>query len=103
MCNLTSKVSPGAFCDAITVIKLGKGGQWLQDASGWWWMRSDGSYPAGTWEMIKGKWYLFDERGYMRTGWVNQNGTWYYLQPNGAMQTGWGWINGQWYYFSHSE
>lgn len=102
MCNLTSKVSPGAFCDAITVIKLGKGGQWLQDASGWWWMRSDGSYPAGTWEMIKGKWYLFDERGYMRTGWVNQNGTWYYLQPNGAMQTGWGWINGQWYYFSQS-
>ena len=102
MCNLTSKVSPGAFCDAITVIKLGKGGQWLQDASGWWWMRSDGSYPAGTWEMIKGKWYLFDERGYMRTGWVNQSGTWYYLQPNGAMQTGWGWINGQWYYFSQS-
>lgn len=102
MCNLTSKVSPGAFCDAITVIKLGKGGQWLHDASGWWWMRSDGSYPAGTWEMIKGKWYLFDERGYMRTGWVNQNGTWYYLQPNGAMQTGWGWINGQWYYFSQS-
>ena len=94
MCNLTSKVSPGAFCDAITVIKLGKGGQWLQDASGWWWMRSDGSYPAGTWEMIKGKWYLFDERGYMRTGWVNQNGTWYYLQPNGAMQTGWVCVTG---------
>ena len=32
---------------------------WKQDARGWWYVKSDGSYPRSSWEMISGKWYFF--------------------------------------------
>lgn len=76
---------------------------WAQDAKGWWYRRSDGSYPSNGWAKINGNWYAFDANGYMLSGWYNPvRGEWYWLgQPSdGAMKTGWQQINGEWYYFS---
>ena len=58
-------------------------GDWLQDSKGWWYKKSDGSYPKNTWMQIsynnKTDWYYFDEEGYMQTGWRFINGKWYYM------------------------
>ena len=83
------------------------GGQWIQDEKGWWYKRSDGSYPKNSWgyEAYNGKsyWYYFLGSGYMATGWIEVNGSKYYLFPNsdgwkGRMLTGWQWIDGNCYY-----
>ncbi|MBQ1377793.1 MAG: N-acetylmuramoyl-L-alanine amidase family protein [Lachnospiraceae bacterium] len=75
---------------------------WHKNAKGWWYRRSDGTYPKNQWEMIGGKWYHFDADGYMQTNWLKLNGTWYYLGSSGAMVTGWNQVGGKWYYFSSS-
>ena len=73
---------------------------WKQNSAGWWYQRSNGSFPMGTWEKIGGTWYLFDGSGYMRTGWAKVGGSWYYLDSSGAMVTGWRSIGGSWYYLN---
>ena len=78
------------------------GGKWIKNTKGWWYRRSDGTYPKNQWEMIGGKWYHFDASGYMQTNWLKLNGTWYYLGSSGAMVTGWNQVGGKWYYFSSS-
>ena len=75
-------------------------GKWKKNSNGWWYDRGDGSYPAGTFETIKGTTYYFNESGYMLTGWQKISGEWYYFSAGGAMQTGWQKINDKWYYFS---
>ena len=63
-------------------------GQWMQAADGvrFWWLRADGTYPAGEWLKEGGRWYHFDEEGYMQTGWITVDGKEYYLDPeSGAM------------------
>lgn len=79
---------PRADIAADTVIGL-----WIQDGTGWWLMKEDGSYPVSSWERVNGNWYYFKEDGYLATGWVNQEGIWYYLSKDsalwGRMSTGW--------------
>lgn len=78
-------------------------GIWIQDANGWWFKKSDGSYPKNEWVMIKDKWYHFDEVGYMETGWIDLNGIKYYLNPDGAMVSNdWSFQSNKWYYFDTS-
>ena len=77
-------------------------GKWKKNNKGWWYVRSDGSYPAGEFETIKGKTYYFNESGYMLTGWQKISGEWYYFSAGGAMLTDWQKINDKWYYFSAS-
>lgn len=61
-------------------------GAWLHNGSGWWWCRSDRTWPASQWEYINGEWYYFDEAGYCLTGqWVKDEGRWYYCNESGAM------------------
>lgn len=61
-------------------------GEWIQDASGWWYKYEDGSYPASCWKKIDGEWYSFDGNGYMRSGqWYQEGDSWYYLNPDGSM------------------
>ncbi len=61
-------------------------GEWKQDEKGWWYLRTDGSWPAGEWLKVNEVWYHFDEAGYMQTGWFGENGKQYYLDPaTGAM------------------
>ena len=77
-----------------------KQGQWQQDAIGWWYKYTDGTYPKNTWQDIDGIWYAFNEGGYMRTGWFLDGGKWYYLDPvQGGMKTGWQVVESNWYFF----
>ena len=63
-------------------------GQWLQDAQGWWFRNSDGSYTTENWQLIGGKWYYFDASGYMKANqWILTNGLYYYVGQDGAMLT----------------
>ena len=101
------KVSSSFSGQVLGVDRSLSGGQWMQDEKGWWYKRSDGSYPKNSWgyEAYNGKsyWYYFLDSGYMATGWVEVNGSKYYLFPNsdgwkGRMLTGWQWIDGNCYY-----
>lgn len=75
---------------------------WVQNATGWWYRNSDGTYPKSEWKKISDKWYYFNASGYMVTGWQKINNSWYYLAPGGSMVTGWMKINNSWYYFDAS-
>lgn len=73
---------------------------WRQNASGWWWEESDGSYPTNRWKQINNEWFRFDERGYcLINRWFNDGKDWFYLDKRGATVTGWVHINNRWYYF----
>lgn len=60
-------------------------GAWQMNETGYWWQKSDGTWPANQWEQIGGKWYFFNESGYMMIGWVNWKEVWYYMGPEGDM------------------
>ncbi|MBQ7796823.1 MAG: hypothetical protein IJ374_09735 [Lachnospiraceae bacterium] len=84
-------------------------GDWKQDATGWWFRYSDGSYPVSKWIELNwngtNNWYYFGDTGYMKTGWLLDGGLWYYLHSVsdgtlGQMYTGWRQIDGKWYYFN---
>ncbi|WP_455031674.1 RICIN domain-containing protein [Oribacterium sp.] len=101
-------VSGGNVGQVLGVERSLSGGQWMQDGTGWWYKKLDGSYPKNNWgnEDYNGKtyWYYFLDSGYMATGWIELNGSKYYLFPNsdgwkGRMVTGWQWIDGYCYYF----
>lgn len=67
---------------------------WHKDDKGWWYVRSDGSYPVGQWKQINKEWYYFDNDGYAVTGWKKINNFWYYLNTADdgiecAMHKGW--------------
>lgn len=100
-------VSGGNVGQVLGVERSLAGGQWMQDGTGWWYKKADGSYPKNNWgnEDYNGKtyWYYFLDSGYMATGWIELNGSKYYLFPTsdgwkGRMVTGWQWINGYCYY-----
>lgn len=71
---------------------------WEKDSTGWWYRKSDGTYPKSSWMKISGSWYLFNNNGYMLTGWQKVSGSWYYMNSSGKMLTGWQKIDGSWYY-----
>lgn len=77
----------------------GSVGTWMQNSTGWWYERADGSWPADTWEKINGIWYLFDKKGYMMTGWQKRGFYWYYMDSSGAMlEQAWTQSEGKWYW-----
>ena len=69
----------------ITQKLLLSTGNWVLDSKGWWYKRTDGTYPKAEWLEDKGKWYFFDQEGYMKKGWVFWKEKWYYLGENGDM------------------
>lgn len=75
---------------------------WKKNDTGYWYVRSDGSYPKEQFEKIDGTWYYFDESGYMLSDkWKKRpDGTWYYFDESGEMATDWNKIADKWYYFS---
>lgn len=75
---------------------------WQKNDKGYWYVRSDGSYPKEQFEQIDGTWYYFDGSGYMLADkWKKRpDGTWYYFDKSGEMATGWKKIAEKWYYFS---
>lgn len=77
-----------------------EGNQWVQDAVGWKYQLSDGSFVAGRSYIVDGKRYYFKSSGYMATGWYHHtNGKWYYFGSDGEMRTGLQKIGGKCYYF----
>lgn len=61
-------------------------GAWLHNGDGYWWCRSDRTWPVSQWEYIGGEWYYFDEAGYcLMDRWVEDEGRWYYCGQSGAM------------------
>lgn len=74
---------------------------WKKNATGYWYVREDGSYPKEQFEKIDGTWYYFDGSGYMLSDkWKKRpDGTWYYFDKSGEMATGWKLISNKWYYF----
>lgn len=80
-------------------LEIKKG--WQKNDTGFWYVRSDGTYPKDQFEKIDGSWYYFDGSGYMFSDkWKKRpDGTWYYLDKSGEMATGWKKIAEKWYYF----
>ncbi len=91
-------------------IRLGTGSDWTQDAAGWKYRKSTGSYASSEWlELDAGgrtDWYHFNAQGYVDGGWLTDiDGHRYYLCDEsgdrfGHMYTGWHQIGGKWYYFN---
>lgn len=76
--------------------------QWMKDPKGWWYKRTDGSWPKNQWEFIDGKWYYFDGSGYaLSNQWVYHKDKWYYLTDSCDMATGWIKLDA-WYYLDSS-
>lgn len=47
---------------------------WLRDNNGWWYRRTDSTYPVNKWCVISHHWYLFNQDGYMCTSWHRWDG-----------------------------
>jgi len=85
-------------------------GSWVQDNNGWWFKKTDGSYPKDQWFECTwngtDNWYHFNANGYADCGWfTDKDGQKYFLHDQhdgkfGFMYTGWNMISGQWYYFN---
>ena len=75
---------------------------WKKNDTGYWYVRSNGSYPKDQFEKIDGTWYYFDGSGYMLADkWKKRpDGAWYYFDKSGEMASDWKKINGKWYYFN---
>lgn len=88
-------------------------GSWKEDATGWWFEKSEGGYPQDAWyECVWNNaknWYHFNPQGYLDAGWFNdKDGNTYYLHDQhdnnfGYMYAGWRWIGGKCYYFNTSS
>lgn len=60
--------------DSITGNAVETAGGWKQDANGWRWQNSDGTYAADTWKWIADKCYYFNHDGYMLSGTTTPDG-----------------------------
>lgn len=76
-------------------------GQWIKDEKGWWFKKTDRSYPKNQWAKINNVTYWFNEAGYMAEGWIYLDHKWYYLKPeSGDLAKGWILDKGKWYYLN---
>ena len=110
------------LCLGSAISSFAISGEWKQDSTGWWFKKTDGSYPKSSWEEINSKWYYFDETGYIATSeyregyWVGSDGAWVTSYKGGKWKSdkkgkwytdnsGWypvsSWlkVDGKWYYF----
>ena len=74
---------------------------WVQDSSGWYYVKDNGAKAANEWVTVDGVSYWIDSNTYMAKGWRQVNGKWYFLRSNGAMaKNQWEKVeeNGQWFY-----
>ena len=98
------------YVDGNAVRLGGSVSGWMQDANGWRYKKSNGSYAGGEWQLVEAggrtDWYHFNAQGYVEGGWLTDtDGHRYYLYDTndsrfGYMLTGWQQIDGQWYYFN---
>lgn len=75
------------------------GNTWVQDASGWRFMKADGSYAKNETMIINSEYYSFKDDQYMVTGWYQIDGIWYFFRPSGSLAVNrWIETNGMSYY-----
>lgn len=84
-------------------VYTGCEGSWTEDGTGWWFQRTDKTYPKDEFEYINSRWYFFNSAGYMETGLIKneETGNFHYFYPDGAMAEDTGWItlsDGKWIY-----
>lgn len=79
-------------------------GTWQQDARGWVYQNSDGTYVTSNWVLHNGAYYYMNSAGVMQSNcWISWNGNWYWLDANGVMVHDCALnINGKWYRFNSS-
>jgi peptidoglycan L-alanyl-D-glutamate endopeptidase CwlK len=56
-----------------TWVKEEKTG-WIKNATGYWYRKADGTFPANAWHIINNHYYLFNRDGYMVSGWHRWDG-----------------------------
>ena len=78
-------------CLALSFSMTAFAGSWQSNATGKWWQRDDGSWPANCWEWIddngdgKEEMYYFDANGYLLTNTYAPDGK--YINANGQWET----------------
>ena len=81
-------VATAVMSMAMSMTAFASMGNWQQNATGWWWQRTDGSYPAGECKWIDGNGdgtaesYYFDQNGYLITNTTTPDG--YTVNADGA-------------------
>ncbi|MCR5213920.1 MAG: cell wall-binding protein [Eubacterium sp.] len=75
-------------------------GMWVENSTGWWYDKGDGTYPKNEWFYDNSKYYHFDANGYMQTGWLKSGNYWFYLTSSGMVNNTWLKLNNKWYYFN---
>lgn len=78
-------------------------GQWILNETGWWYEKSDGTWPYSSIVEINDQFYAFDKNGYMVSGWYEDSSGWYYFESDGVMYTGWLLYNSVWYYLDGND
>lgn len=69
-------------------------GTWMQDGSGWYFIKADGQRVTNEWIRQGNKLYCIDSTGYMVKGWRQMsNGSTYYFDPNSGELRYNTWIN----------
>lgn len=69
----------------LNAFGIASGAGWVQDSKGWWYRRSDGSYPKSQWLELDA-WYWFDADGYAACfSWREINGKQYFFDANCRM------------------
>lgn len=96
-----AKTETGNTAPVSSVVYSGK---WIQNETGWWYQKNDGTFPSNGWfqDPATAKWYFFNAEGYMVTGWIDWNGARYYCGPGGEMYTGTCTVDGTSYTFDAS-
>ena len=86
---IVTAVLAGVLAATAATVAFAGTGEWKQDEIGYWWQRSDGTYPVSTWAWIDGngdgiaECYHFDKVGYMESDKLVDG---YYLGINGAWE-----------------
>lgn len=86
--RLLVATAAAAMSMVMSMTAFASMGNWQQDASGWWWQRTDNSYPANEWKWIDGNGdgtaesYYFDQNGYLITNTTTPDG--YTVNADGA-------------------
>ncbi len=86
--RLLVATAAAAMSMVMSMTAFASMGNWQQDATGWWWQRTDNSYPADEWKWIDGNGdgtaesYYFDQNGYLITNTTTPDG--YTVNADGA-------------------
>lgn len=77
---------------------------WVEDSTGWYYLKADGSRATSEVLAVNGYDYWFDDNAYMAVGWRKDvNGSWYYMKPSGAMAKNyWAKDKEKWFYLGEN-